>query len=422
MLLSACCCGGCFDNDDCPVAFGLLGDYTYDVAVDTSGILGTFHTAAITDISVMPNVDAQACYASVQVKDFCCAQPPGCDIPSEYTADSYFDQMVMPTVTSQQTNAPCYVMFRRDSQIPGLVIKKRCTANKTVNGKNCDDTYPVSCSDLYPDCYQGPAPNYLTNPITVQSSYAGRVDDSTLCGDHVFQFDRGVNFGGLIVGSGALRFQRNAQTTFTGSQIVGTGLTNLAYRHRTNICNAADTSDCGPCTYNLGNASARCADGRCCCRSVLDITISVERTWNSISYTWNAVTMDFDQVLGFPQTHAQRIRCVYEGPVDPALYGVAGSSATRSFKLLHASISEALGSSFFGHQTRRWVNDYCPNDVFGSAGTSSGPTQLSATTIVDDECDPCVAADPPVPALLTAEQAAALGIPDTVDVVRITPP
>jgi len=421
MLTRSCCCGGCFDINDCPLAYGMLGDFTYTADIDTGLIVGNLALSAVTTITANPVLAPSACYASLITTDKCCVSGINCTYPTPGFEESYFDMMLPAELFIETTNYPCYTVIRRDTQIPAIIYKKRCTTPKQVTGKACQDTYPIDCSQVLPSCYQGPAPNYLTQLVTVTSSYALTTNSSTLCGDWSAEFGRGVEFGDLTVGSGTLRMRRNAQSTFAVDVLSGTGLTDLSYWHRANICTSGPSSACGPCTPTPGGTSQRCSDGRCCCRSVLQFTFSIERVWYPLTYVWSGFTADFNETQGAAQHWRQTVRCVYEGPVDERLYRVTGTSSIRTFTLLNATVYESAVDPGPGTNMLQFTNDYCPWDVYGSPGTSVGPTGLGTTTVVNDDCEPCLSAVPPTPAVLSLEQAEKLGIQRLLTVTRTTP-
>jgi hypothetical protein len=110
--------------------------------------------------------------------------------------------------------------------------------------------------------------------------------------------------------------------------------------------------------------------------------------------------------------------------VDERLYIVTGTSALRTFTLLAAYIFDNTPGPFRG--VKAVYNDYCPWDTFGDPlstgiGRSFGPVGLSPTSFVDDDCEPCVSASPPTPAVLSMEQAERLGIKRLITVTRTTP-
>lgn len=418
-LVRTCCCQGCFDNDDCPVAYTGLGDFTYQAVLDTAQVVGNFALEAVTGITANPVLAASACYAFGFDRDKCCVTGASCTYPTDTLVEKYFDQMLPAEISIEKANFPCYTVVRRDTQIPGYIYKKRCATAKFVNYRQCVDV-GTDCATLFPDCYQGPAPNYNTDLQTFSSAYALNVTNSQTCGDYSLDFVRGVEFGALTVGVGTMRMRRNGQSTFTSDLTTGSGVTNLLYYHRTNIC-PGPVSDCGPCTQPPGaNGGSPCSAGRCCCRSLVQFTFSVNRVWYPLTYQWNAATNDFDEVQGTAFNWTQTVRCIYEGPVDPRLYGITGTSSIRTFTLLSATIFD---STSFSMKTRQWVNDYCPWELNGLSGTSVGPAEISATTVIDDDCEPCQSAVPVpyAPAVLSLEQAENLGIKRLLTVTRITP-
>lgn len=413
-----CCCQGCFANDDCPVPYTGLGDFTYEATVDTGAIAGNFALQAITDIQVNPRLDPNPCYVFGYRRDKCCVTGQDCTYPSDTLVEKYFDRMMVPEVLIERTNYPCYTVVSSPKAIPGLLLEKKCSADRTILLSGCEDVGD-NCSDLFPDCYQGPAPNYNTQLVDFPSSYAAD-SNGQLCGDYTMDFTNGVHFGALTVGSGTIRMRRNAQSTFSTQVISGTGLTNISYWHRANICDSTDPTECGPCTQNQGNAGASCSEGRCCCRSVLQFTFEVKRAWAPWVVAWNSVANAFTFTPGTTAYWIQRVRCTYEGPVDERLYVVTGTSALRTFTLLNATIFEDSFNPGPGMEAEAWTLDYCPAQLSGLPGTVSG-AYFPPTSFVDDECEPCVAASPPVPAVLSMEQAERLGIKRLITVTRTTP-
>jgi hypothetical protein len=418
-LVRTCCCQGCFANDDCPVPYTGLGDFTYEATVDTGAIAGNFALQAITDIRVNPRLDPNPCYASNTVRDKCCITGSSCTPPVDTLVEKYFDRMMVPEVLIERTNYPCYTVVSSPKSIPGLVLEKKCSADRTVEGRGCYDVGD-ECSELFPDCYQGPQPNYYTELGAVQGAYAAD-SNGQACGDYTMDFTNGVDFGALTVGSGTIRMRRNAQSTFSTQVISGSGLTNISYWHRANICDSTSPTECGPCTQNQGTAGQRCSEGRCCCRSVLQFTFEVKRAYSNWVVAWNSVANAFTFTPGTVQYWTQTVRCTYEGPVDERLYVVTGTSALRTFTLLNATIFEDTFNLGPGTDARQWTLDYCPYEVSGAPGTVSGGGSVAPTSIVDDECELCVPASPPVPGVLSMEQAERLGIKRLITVTRTTP-
>ena len=417
-LVRTCCCQGCFANDDCPVPYTGLGDFTYEATVDTGAIAGNFALQAITDIQVNPRLDPNPCYVFGYRRDKCCVTGQDCTYPFDTFVEKYFDRMMVPEVLIERTNYPCYTVVSSPKSIPGIVVEKKCSADRTIMLSGCEDVGD-NCADLFPDCYQGPAPNYNTELVEFPSSYAGD-SNGQLCGDYTIDFTNGVDFGALTVGSGTIRMRRNAQSTFSTQVISGSGLTNISYWHRANICDSTDPTECGPCTQNQGTAGQRCSEGRCCCRSVLQFTFEVKRAWAPWVVAWNSVANAFTFTPGITAYWIQRVRCTYEGPVDERLYVVTGTSALRTFTLLNATIFEDSFNPGPGMEAEAWTLDYCPAQLSGLPGTVSGAF-FPPTSFVDDECEPCVAASPPVPGVLSMEQAELLGIKRLITVTRTTP-
>ncbi len=421
-LLRTCCCEGCFANDDCPVPYTGLGDFTYTADVDTGAIAGNFRTAAITDIRINPVLDPVAGYAFAYVRDKCCFTGLDCTGPTDVFSEKYFDHMGIPEVVNERTNYPCYTVITSPKALPAVVYQKRCTAPRRVEGKGCFDVGD-NCADLFPDCYQGPAPNYLTDLQVYESPYA-LMPDSSPAGDWTADVEPAVDFGALTVGSGQLLIRRNSQSTFQVTLSSGSNVNTMSYRHRENICDGPAT-DCGPCTQPVGGSGGiPCSAGRCCCRSTLRFTFTVRRVVYPITYVWNSFTHEFDRTQGSPYNWTQSVVCIYEGPVDERLYLVTGTSALRTFTLLAAFIFDDTPGPSVALQA--YSNDYCPWDTFGDplatgVGTSVGPSDVLPTTVVDDECAPCVAASPPTPAVLSMEQAERLGIKRLITVTRTTP-
>ncbi len=417
-LVRTCCCQGCFANDDCPVPYTGLGDFTYEATVDTGAIAGNFALQAITDIRVNPRVDPNPCYASNYILDKCCVTGSDCTFPVSTLVEKYFNRMMVPEVLIERTNYPCYTVISSPKAFPGLVLEKKCSADRTVEGRGCYEA-GTDCLELFPDCYQGSAPNYYTELRAVQGAYA--TSNGQLCGDYTMDFTNGVDFGALTVGSGTIRMRRNAQSTFSTQVISGSGLTNISYWHRANICDSTDPTECGPCTQNQGTAGQRCSEGRCCCRSVLQFTFEVKRAYSNWVVAWNSVANAFTFTPGFTQYWIQTVRCIYEGPVDERLYLVTGTSAQRTFTLLNATIFEDSFNLGPGTDARQWTLDFCPYEVSGAPGTVSGGGGVAPTSFVDDECEPCVSVNPPTPAVLSMEQAERLGIKRLITVTRTTP-
>lgn len=416
-----CCCQGCYDNDDCPVAYTGLGDFTYTASIDTAAIAGNFSLSAITDIQLNPQLEGQAGYMSAYDYPFCCDQSALCNNgPIAAFVEKYWDRMGPAILTSQKTNYPCYTVISSAKQLPLVVYSQRCTDNKRFTVNACT-TLPRTCA----------CPGPLGEDSQDSTFYALLVNPpppgySLQAGEWSADVEPAVNFGALTVGSGQLLIRRNSQSTFQVTLSSGSNVNSMSYRHRENICDGPAT-DCGPCTQPVGGSGGiPCSAGRCCCRSTLRFTFTVSRVVYPITYVWNSFTHDFDRTQGSPVNWTQSVVCIYEGPVDQRLYQVTGTSTLRTFTLLAAYIlDDTPGPS---RDLSVVSNDYCPWDTFGDplstgVGTSIGPSVVSPTSIVDDECEPCVSAipSPPAPAVLSMEQAERLGIKRLITVTRTTP-
>lgn len=421
MLTRSCCCGGCFDIDDCPLAYGSLGDFTYTTTIDIGQVAGTFANYAYTALTDNPTIETSACYAFGNQRDKCCVTGPSCTAPTDTLVDKYFDVMALTSINVERTYFSCFYVVRRPESLPRIVKTVRCGIPKTVTNVACNDTYPVQCSDLFPDCYQGPSPNYLTQLYSYESSYALRLSDSQLCGDLNYVIEDKYEFDPLVKGGGDVRMRRNGQTTFTVDQTSGTGLSNLTYLHRTNICPGGTTSECGPCTLS-GIGGTPCAAGRCCCRSYLDVSIAIRRPYRLISYVWSAPANGFVQSVGPTLYEDQTLRLIYEGPVDERLYRTTGSATQRTFTLLTGSITGTFALDAPNGFDVTTLN-YCPFDVNGLPGQLSGSTTTTTvnTTTINDECQPCLVVAGPTPDWLPLEALEAHGILRTIIVTRTTP-
>ncbi len=424
MLTRSCCCQGCFEVDDCPLAFGGLGDFTYTTNIDIGQLAGTFVNVAMTAITPNLVADNGACYAYAFSRNKCCWTGfPNCTFATDTLEEQYWDVMGLQSVDIERTLFPCFAVIRRPDVLPRLVKKIRCSQPKKLTYKNCADTYPVDCSQVHPECYQGPSPNYLTQLANFETQYATRIDNNANCGDVSYGFEDLVQFGDLVKGGGDIRMRRNSQTTFTVDQTSGTGLSNLTYFHRANICPGASQSECGPCTLG-GNGGTPCAAGRCCCRSYLDVRILVQRTFYVNQYSWSAVANDFVQTAGPPQLETQTLRLIYEGPVDERLYRAVGTPTQRTFTLLRGTITGT-----FNLDASAGINlvilNYCPRDLYGTPGVLNSNGETMGTSITDtvltDDCQPCQVGTPPTPSSLSMEQLEALGITRTIIVTRQTP-
>ncbi len=426
MLTRSCCCQGCFEVDDCPLPFSGLGDFTYTTAIDIGQLAGTFVSTAITALT--PNLVPQnaMCYRSAVSQDKCCNTGtfPNCSGGTNTLEEQYWDVMGLQSVAVERTLFPCFAVIRRPDVFPRLVITVRCSQPKTFTFKACADTSPIYCSDLYPDCYQGPTPNPYTQLATFTSLYATRLDNGANCGDVSYGFEDRYQFGDLVKGGGNIRMRRNSQTTFTVDQTSGTGLSSLTYFHRANICPGGSQSECGPCTLG-GNGGTPCAAGRCCCRSYLDVRILVQRTYYENSYSWSALANSFVQTVGPPQLETQSLRLIYEGPVDERLYRNVGTAAQRTFTLLRGSITGTFQLSAGAAGIDIKYLNYCPYDLYGVPGLIFLNGETMATSITDtlltDDCQPCQTGTPPSPDFLSMEQLEALGIARTIIVTRQTP-
>lgn len=415
-LVRTCCCQGCFANDDCPVPYTGLGDFTYTASIDTAAIAGNFSLSAITDIQINPQVAVNAGYSFAYDYPYCCDVSPGCtNSPAASFVEKYWDRMVQAIVTAEQTNFPCYTVFTSAKQFPLVVHSQRCTDNKRITFNGCSNPPACACpaggdsqdSTWYALLINPPPPGY-----------------SLQAGDWSADVETAVDFGAFTVGSGQLLIRRDSQSTFQVTLSSGSNVNTMSYRHRENIC-VGPATDCGPCTQPVGgNGGIPCSAGRCCCRSTLRFTFTVTRVYYPISYVWNSFTHQFDRTQGPPANWTQSVVCIYEGPVDERLYIVTGTSALRTFTLLAAYIFDNTPGPFRG--VKAVYNDYCPWDTFGDPlstgiGKSFGPVSLSPTSFVDDDCEPCVSASPPTPAVLSMEQAERLGIKRLITVTRTTP-
>jgi hypothetical protein len=424
VLTRSCCCQGCFEVDDCPLPYGGLGDFTYTATIDIGQVLGTFSNVVITAITPEFVLDPQQCYASAFERDKCCFTGfPTCSAPTDTLVEKYYDVMALGRVEVERTYFKCFVVLRRPDALPRIVKKIRCSQPKTISYNACDYTYPVQCSDLFPDCYQGPAPNYLTQLTQFQSPYALRLDNSANCGDVSYEFDDQYQFGPLTKGGGDIRMRRNGLTTFTVDQTSGANLSSMTYLHRANICPGGQQTDCGPCTLG-GNGGTLCAEGRCCCRSLLDVSILVRREYYRNDFAWSAVANDFVVNAAGPFYETQTLRLIYEGPVDERLYRVVGTPAQRTFTLLRGSITGSfLLNAGVGIDVQ--TLSYCPRDLYGLPGTVNTSNETLGTTVDDylvtDECEPCESPTPPSPDLLSMEQLEQLGISRTLIVTRTSP-
>ncbi len=412
-LVRTCCCEGCFANDDCPVPYTGLGDFTYTASIDTAAIAGNFSLSAITDIQINPQVAVNAGYSFAYDYPYCC----DCiNPPSASFIEKYWDRMDVPIVTSERTNYPCYTVIYSAKQLPLVLYSQRCTDNKRITFNGCT-TPPSTC----------PCPLPSGEDSQDETYYAGLVNPpppgfGPFAGNWSADVEQAVDFGALTVGSGQLLIRRNSQSTFQVTLSSGSNVNTMSYRHRENICDGPAIA-CGPCTQPVGGSGGiPCSAGRCCCRSTLRFTFRVSRVVYPISYVWNSFTHDFDRTQGSPYNWTQSVVCIYEGPVDERLYLVTGTSAVRTFTLLAAYIFDDTTGPY--RDVATVFNDYCPYDAdpsLNGVGTSIGPSGISPTSFVDDECEPCVSANPPTPAVLSMEQAERLGIKRLITVTRTTP-
>ena len=414
-LVRTCCCEGCFANDDCPVPYTGLGDFTYEVDIDTGRIAGNFVNLLVTDIQINAVVDPVPCYVQALDASKCCNELPDCSdvIPPAVPVGKEFYRMATPSVNFEATNYPCYTVVTTAKQLPVVIVRRRCTADRRVYTNTC-----VDVGDVCPQpCQQGGIS--YTDLQEIASPYASHPDG--VCYDASADVENTVQFGALTVGSGTVQIKRNSQSGFTSSLVTGAYVTGITYKHRTNLCYAPQV-DCGPCT-GVGSGGVPCAEGRCCCRSYLDFNFAIRRVYTVNTFAWNSVANDF--VLTPIQTRLwqQFVRCVYEGPVDERLYTVTGTSALRTFTLVSASISnDPLNSGPGSGTVGSLTLNYCPYDLFQQNGQVVGGTAPVITgTTVDDECTPCSPGGGANPTWLSMEQAERLGVTRNLIVTRITP-
>lgn len=419
MLTRSCCCGGCFDVDDCPLPFGSLGDFTYTTAVDINQLAGTLASKVWTSISTNLNLDPVQCYTYAYSEDFCCAYgtPPNCIYPTQSFVEKYFDVMRLESVDCVRTTFPCLTVVKSAKSLPWLVKTVRCTIPKTVPYQYCDSGPPCPSP-----CAFGTT---NTQIAIAQSAYAGRLQPpfSCLCGDVSFDLEPRFTFGALTKSGGQFEIKRNSQTTFVATQTGGTGPTSMTYLHRANICPGASQASCGLCTLG-GNGGTPCGVGRCCCRSYLKVTLEVKRAYQFNNYVWNSTFNFFEQTVGPVQYETQQITLIYEGPVDERLYRVTGVAAQRTFTLLSGAVTGTFNLNAPDFSPGSITLDYCPFDVNGLpgqiGGCSTGGTTFNLTNVTD-ECQPCDPGTPPVPDYLSMEQLEALGIARNIIVTRQTP-
>ena len=416
MLTRSCCCGGCFDIDDCPLAYGGLGDFTYTTAIDINQLAGTFANYSYTAISTNINLDPDQCYAFAFSEDFCCAYgtPPDCFYSTQTLVEKYFQVMRLESVDVVRTRFPCLFVVRTAKSLPWLVKTVRCTDPKTVPYQFCEPGPPCPSP-----CAFGTT---NTQIAIAQSAYAGRPNNA-LCGEVTFDLEPRFTFGALTKSGGQFEIKRNSQTTFVATQTAGFGPTSMIYYHRANICPGATQVSCGPCTLG-GNGGTPCGVGRCCCRSYLQVALEVKRAYQLNDYVWNNFTNSFDQTLGPVQYETQQLVLIYEGPVDERLYRVTGTASQRTFTLLAGAVTGTFNLDAQPFGPSEITLNYCPFDVNGLpgqfGGSSTGGTSLNVTDVTD-ECEPCDVNTPPTPNYLSMEQLEAHGISRTIIVTRQTP-
>ena len=423
MLTRSCCCGGCFEVDDCPLAYGGLGDFTYTTTIDIGQVLGTFVNAVYTSITLNTDFEPNECYAFSYIKDKCCATgaPPNCSYPVDTLVDKYWDSLRINRIDIERTTSPCFFVARRPDFNPWLVQVVRCNSPKTVTGTQCVDV-GTTCFELGYQCDTFPG-SPLTQLAPLESGYAQRTSGQ-LCGELTsYALEDRYEFGPLTKGGGDIRMRRNSQTTFTVDQTSGTGLSGLTYFHRANICPGATQASCGPCTLG-GNGGTPCAAGRCCCRSLLDVTIQIVREYRIRDFAWSSFVNTFLPTVGPAQYEIQTLRLIYEGPVDERLYRVTGTASQRTFTLLRGSITGSFNLSPPPLGFSRIVLNHCPFDQYGLPGDfqsiniGGGPTNVVNVT---DGCQPCQSLTPPSPDWLSMEQLEALGVTRNIIVTRQTP-
>lgn len=423
MLTRSCCCGGCFEVDDCPLAYGGLGDFTYTANIDISGVLGTFVDSKYTSITLNTDFEPNECYAFAYIRDKCCATgtPPDCVYPVDTLVDKYWDSLRINRIDIERTTSPCFFVARRPDSFPWLVKVVRCNSPKTVTGTQCIDVGTTCLALGYPcDTFPG---SPLTQLAALEGGYAQRTSGQ-LCGELTsYVLEDRYEFGPLTKGGGDIRMRRNSQTTFTVDQTSGTGLSGLTYLHRANICPGATQASCGPCTLG-GNGGTPCAAGRCCCRSLLDVTIQIVREYRFRDFAWNSFANTFLPTVGPAQYETQTLRLIYEGPVDERLYRVTGTAAQRTFTLLRGAIAGSFNLSPPPLGFSQIVLNHCPFDRYGLPGDfqsiniGGGPTVVVNVT---DECQVCQASTPPSPNWLSMETLEALGVSRNIIVTRQTP-
>lgn len=427
MLFSACCCGGCFEVDDCPLAYGGLGDFTYTTSIDIDQLPGTLATHAYTDIQLDFNTDPVQCYASAVTNvGTCCpvGTIPNCTGgPNAQFVEKYWDVMRLETLRVERTAFPCFIPVTTPKALPSIVGRMRCTDAKYIPYLYCAST-ASPCSTNVGDCGFGV---YETDLQSANSYYALRMVPgfAPFCAETFWDVEPSFSFGPLTKSGGGFQIKRNSLTTFSATQISGAGPTAMVYYHRANICPGATQASCGPCTLG-GNGGTPCAAGRCCCRSYLQVTLQVKREYQLVSYVWNTVLNDWLPTLGPVQFETQNVTLVYEGPVDERLYRNVGTAAQRTFTLLNGSISGSFNLSANPLGPSVITLDYCNYDVFGippgTGGTGGGTGAWNkVVTNVQDECVPCEVNTPPVANQLSMEQLESLGITRTIIVTRQTP-
>lgn len=419
MLTRSCCCGGCFEVDDCPLPYGGLGDFTYTTTVDINAVAGTFSKYVYDSINVNLNLDPVQCYAYAYDRDECCptGTPPNCVYPSDTFVEKYWQVMRVESVDTVRRYLPCLRVVSSAKSLPQLVMTVRCTDDKRITAQQCVAPGPVCPSP----CAEGLDWGAL---VSFQSQYAGRIGTTSgLCGEVSVDLEPRFTFGALTKSGGQFTIKRNSLTTFDAVQTGGTGPTGMVYLHRANICPGGQQSDCGPCTLG-GNGGDPCGTGRCCCRSYLQVTLEIKREYQLNGYAWNSTFNVFLPTLGPVQYETQLLTLVYEGPVDERLYRNVATAAQRTFTLLSGTVTGSFNLDAPPLGLNTITLDYCTFDVYGPGvppvGPNTGSTQQNFTD-VSDECEPCQVNTPPIPDALSMEQLERLGIARTIIVTRQTP-
>lgn len=409
----ACCCGGCFANDSCPLPFAYPGDFIYELEIANDDVDGTFAQSRVLEFGIKSD-DVQCLPMTWEsIGGYVCpTNYPDCDnggvIPRTDTWE--FTGQLPPRVIMTVEQHPCYVTCPEGPGV-NVTARKRCPASKwskvwEFDYSNCSNC-PGPCGISFLDC------------AIVENNfiYATYYDGGPPCGDYEARVDPAGVMGALSRGKGKVQFSRVGQTQFDGALISGAGVSEFVYLHRANICYGESADDCGDCSYAHGFLP--CIQGVCCCRAVLSFKWEISRPISYYAWAYDGSIGDYVYQLQAAPDCVQQVQLYYEGPVDSNLYGVAGSPTVREFRLLAGKIIQASGQpitnsiGLFGH-------DACLPDLFPGMGYTvvNGLPPVAEGTTINYSCTPCK--DELVgPDLLTAPQLVALGINETINISRV---